>query len=238
MDRKTQSLAPISSPVSMEKFAYNAIKEAILTFRFLPGENLVEATLAMQLNTSKTPVRDALTHLVREGFIEKVPFKGYYVTQISRQDMIKLFEIRAALEGLVTRHVVNKITPEMLARLQALVDAHTRVSEESNDQLATRTNREFHELLIAWGGSERIATILTNLDEHLQRYRVLSYVSAGRLKKSAREHEEIMRAIKNGDAHGAELATRNHLLSVSSDLAQQDFDLLIRKIGEPQSVER
>ena len=238
MDRKTQSLAPISSPVSMEKFAYNAIKEAILTFRFLPGENLVEATLAMQLNTSKTPVRDALTHLVREGFIEKVPFKGYYVTQISRQDMIELFEIRAALEGLVTRHAVSKITPGILAQLQALVDEHTRASEENDDILASRTNTEFHELLIAWGGSERIIAILTNLDEHLQRYRVLSYVSAGRLQKSAREHEEIMRAIKNGDAHGAELATRNHLLSVSSDLAQQDFDLLIRKIGEPQSVER
>lgn len=222
----------------MEKFAYNAIKEAILTFRFLPGENLVEAALATQLNTSKTPVRDALTHLVREGFIEKMPFKGYYVTQISRQDMIEMFEIRAVLEGLVTRHVAGKVPPETLAQLQALVEAHTRASEQNDNQLASRLNKEFHHLLITWGGSERIISILTNLDEHLQRYRMLSNISAGRLKKSAREHEEIMFAIQNGDAHGAELAARNHLLSVSADLAQQDFDLLIRKIGAPEAAER
>lgn len=222
----------------MEKFAYNAIKEAILTFRFLPGENLVEAALATQLNTSKTPVRDALTHLVREGFIEKMPFKGYYVTQVSRQDMIEMFEIRAVLEGLVSRHVVGKVPPETLAQLASLVEAHTRASEENDNQLASRLNKEFHHLLIAWGGSERIISILTNLDEHLQRYRMLSNISAGRLKKSAREHEEIMRAIQNGDAREAELAARNHLLSVSADLAQQDFDLLIRKIGAPEATER
>lgn len=238
MDRKQQSLAPITTPVSMEKFAYNAIKEAILTFHFLPGENLVEATLATQLNTSKTPVRDALTHLVREGFIEKVPFKGYYVTQISRQDMIELFEIRAVLEGLVTRHVVGHLSPGSIEQLQVLVDEHTRASEANDNKLASRTNREFHDLLIAWGGSERIVSILTNLDEHLQRYRLLSNVSAGRLRKSAQEHEEIMRAIRAGNDHDAELAARNHLLSVSSDLARQDFDTLIQKIGAPETVER
>lgn len=221
----------------MEKFAYNAIKDAILNFQFLPGENLVEATLATQLNTSKTPVRDALTHLVREGFIEKVPFKGYNVTSISRQDMIELFEISSVLEGLVVRKLVGSLSAELLEQLQTLVDAHTCAAKQNDNMLAAQINKKFHHQLITGGGSDRIIAILTNLDEHLQRYRMLSNISAGRLEKSAQEHEKIMQAIRNGDARTAELAARNHLLSVSADLAQQDFETLIQKIGAQDIAE-
>ena len=238
MEKNGPSLAPITSPVSMEKFAYGAIKEAILTFHFPPGESLVEAALAAQLNTSKTPVRDALTQLVREGFIEKIPFKGYYVTQISRQKMIELFDIRSVLEGLVTRHAVEKMNAEQKAQVEALVEAHTQAAAQKDNALASQINRQFHELLIKTGGSERIITMLTNLDEHLQRYRVLSNISAGRLEKSALEHAEIMEAIRGGDAAAAEAAARKHLLSVSADLAMQDFDKLIREVNSSNISER
>ena len=237
--KKTQrSLAPIKSPISMEQFAYQAIKEAILTFHFLPGENLVESVLAAQLNISKTPVRDALTQLVRDGFIEKLPFKGYYVTRVSCQDMVDIFEVRSMLEGLAARCAVARMLPEQIAEAEALVDAHTRAAAEGNNDLASQTNRDFHQLLIQCGGSDRVIDILNHLDEHLQRYRILSNISNGRLAKSAEEHEEIMAAIQRGDADGAEEAARRHLLSVSEDLARQDFDTLIQQISAREDEKR
>ena len=93
-------LATPSSPVSLEKFSYESIKEAILTFRLYPGQTLVEGELAHQLGISKTPVRDALLRLEKEGFIIKFPYKGYSVTEITRESIADMFEIRSALEGL------------------------------------------------------------------------------------------------------------------------------------------
>ncbi len=226
-----QSLAPISAPVSMEKFAYDAIKEAILTFKLQPGESLVEVALAAQLNTSKTPVRDALTHLVREGFVEKIPFKGYTVGLISRQAMVELFEIRGVLEGLATRHAVERMSADEIGRAENLVREHSAAAAAGDTVLASQINHRFHNLLIECSGSERIISILTNLDEHLQRYRLLSNISAGRLEKSAREHEEIMQAIRSGNAHDAEISVRRHLASVIDDLARQDIDLLATQVS-------
>lgn len=237
MQINQRSLAPLSAPITMERFAYDAIKEAILTFHFLPGENLVESVLASQLKTSKTPVRDALTQLVREGFIEKVPFKGYTVTQVSRQDMIDIFDVRSMLEGMAARRAAERMTPGEIREAEELVERHTQAMAGNNNELASQTNRQFHQLLIRSGGSERISQILENLDDHQQRYRLLSNISIGRLAKSAEEHMQIMQAIKNRDADAAEEAVRRHLLSVSKDLAEQDFDLLIRKVsGHQQKI--
>ena len=83
----TFQLPKVAEPVSLKDKAYNAIKGAILSLKLKPGDPLVESDLAQQLGISKTPVRDALLELEREGFVTKVPFKGTYVTEITLKDV-------------------------------------------------------------------------------------------------------------------------------------------------------
>ncbi len=228
----TPTLSPVNSPVSLEKIAYDAIKEAILTFRFKPGENLVENDLARQLSISKTPVRDALSRLEKEGFIVKIPYKGYYITDISRQSVIDIFEIRAALEGLAVRLATPLLDKSDIQQAQELIAHHQTAAEADNITDASRLNRDFHDLLISRAGNERLSQILSNLEDHLQRYRTLSNFQEGRLTKSVDEHAEILDAIIHQQAEQAEQAIRAHILSVSEDLAAQNFDELVERIRQ------
>ncbi len=100
---RTFQLHRVTGPVSLKDKAYHAIKAAILSLKLKPGDPLVESDLAQQLGISKTPVRDALLELEREGFVTKVPFKGTYVTEITLKDVREVFQVRAVLEGLAAR---------------------------------------------------------------------------------------------------------------------------------------
>lgn len=221
-------LAPVASPTSLEKMAYEAIKEAILSFRLKPGETLVEADLARQLSISKTPVRDALSRLEKEGFITKIPYKGYYVSEVSRETIIEIFEIRAVLEGLACRLAAPLLTAEDLTALGALLDQHAAAAVSGNIALASQLNRRFHDAVIQKSANRWLADTLAHLDEHLRRYRTLSNFQSGRLEKSVDEHRAILNALASQATAQAEEAARQHLLSVSADLAAQDFKELVQ----------
>lgn len=227
-------LAPVGNPVSLEKLAYDAIKNAILIFRLKPGESLVENDLARQLQISKTPVRDALLRLEKEGFITKIPYKGYYVTEITRESVADMFQIRAALEGLAARLAAVHLNDADLSEIQRLVSEHEHALAEKKLLQANKLNREFHDLIILRADNERLKVMLANLDDHLQRYRTLSNYQRGRLMKSVEEHQRVVDALSAHNPEQAELALRAHILSVMEDLENQDFNELIRLASATQ----
>ncbi|HOG78408.1 MAG TPA: GntR family transcriptional regulator [Anaerolineaceae bacterium] len=221
------TLTSLDNPISLEMRAYDALKAAILSFALMPGEPLVEAELARRLGISKTPVRNALARLEKEGFIAKQPYKGYNVAEISQQTVIEIFAVRAALEGLAAREATAHLTPGALAEAAALLAEHAGAAERGDLEQASTLNRQFHDLLLRLANNAWLTQILSNLDEHLQRYRLLSAFQAGRLEKSVAEHAAILQALQAGDAAAAEVAARQHLFSVSADLAEQDFNQLV-----------
>ena len=226
------ALSPVSGPISLEKLAYDSIKSAILAFQLMPEENLVETDLARQLGISKTPVRDALSRLEKEGFVEKIPYKGYTVTGLSQQAVIEIFEIRATLEGLSARQATPNFTEQDLEAARDLVNRHNHAALQGDIQAASDLNKQFHALLLSRAKNSWLRQILGNLEDHLQRYRLLSNFQAGRLKKSIDEHNTILSAIINRQPEQAEQAVRTHLLSVAKDLQTQDFDELIDRIHD------
>ena len=232
----TNPLAPVGSPMSLEKQAYDAIKAALLTFRLPPGDSLVETDLARQLGISKTPVRDALSRLEKEGFIEKIPYKGYRVVEISIDAMEEIFEIRAVLEGLSARQATINFRSEDIQQAENLIAHHREALEAKNYPQAGVFNSRFHSLLLERSGNRFLKQILANLDDHLQRYRVLSNFQVGRKLKSVEEHRQVLAAIKARDAEQAEQAIREHLTSMLQDLKAQDFSELIERV-QSQPVE-
>ena len=115
------TLSPLKDSPSLDKLAYEKIKEAILTFQFLPNDALVEGELASQLGISKTPVRDALMRLEKEGLVTRIPYKGTYVSDINNQDMANIFTIRIVLEGLAIHLATELLTEDDFQQMQKLI---------------------------------------------------------------------------------------------------------------------
>lgn len=229
------ALKPLRDNASLDKLAYERIKDAILSFDFMPNQALVEGELASQLRISKTPVRDALMRLEKEGLVIRIPFKGTYVSDISNQDMADIYEIRIALEGLAIRLATEFITDDDLQRLEKLMERHTEALAQRNVPKAMQINSEFHSLIINRCKNQRLVESLILLDDHLKRYRLLSIAQGLRLEKSVPEHRNIFEALKERNASKAETAMKEHLHSAMQDLYQQDFselEKLVTKFSE------
>jgi DNA-binding GntR family transcriptional regulator len=221
-----RELTPLTDAPSRDKMAYEKIKEAIQTFRFLPNQALIEGELAAQLGISKTPVRDALMRLEKEGLVTRVPFKGTYVTDISNQDMADLYMISIALEGLAIQLATDSLTEEDFRQLDELIQAHEKALKTKDVLNGLRYNREFHSIIINRSANPHLVTNLAWLDAHLNRYRLLSIAQGFRSEKTIPEHAKILEALKERDARKAEEAMRSHLESAMKDLYNQDFSEL------------
>jgi DNA-binding GntR family transcriptional regulator len=227
-----EPLSPVRGPFSLNEQAYQAIKEAILNFKLEPGSPLVESELAKQLGMSKTPVRDALLQLEREGLVTKILFKGTYVTEISRQSIIDIFEIRTVLEGLAARLATPNLGDGDLRRLATIIEDHDQALRSGNHDRAAQFNKQFHELIITGSGNNQLKAFLSNLDDQLQRFRTLSIYQRGQSDKSAEEHGKVLAALQKRDAYQAEEMMRAHLHSVLDDLMIKDVAEVIQTIRQ------
>jgi GntR family transcriptional regulator, rspAB operon transcriptional repressor len=214
----TYQLDRVDTVLSLKDKAYSAIKEAILSLRFEPGMPLVESDLAQQLGISKTPVRDALYVLEREGFVTRIPFKGTYVTEVTTTDIREIFQLRAILEGFAARLAAPLLTAGELEEMECRLQAAEAALAEGNQALCSSIGQGIHEALLDKAGNQRLTSITHNLDDHVQRLRVLSDRITGRLNKSVQEHRRVQDALYRRDPDAAEQAMRDHLLSVIQDL--------------------
>jgi len=222
----TFQLPKIAEPVSLKDKAYNAIKSAILSLKLKPGDPLVESDLAQQLGISKTPVRDALLELEREGFVIKISFKGAYVSEVTLKDICEVFQLRAVLEGLAARLAAPLFSAEELEEAEKIIAAAEAALAEGDIMLCSEHGRRFHNLIINKADNQRLQPIIRNLDEHLQRFRLLSDQINGRLNKSLKQHRKVLEALRGKDPIAAEEAMRGHLSSVLQDLSGEGEDTL------------
>jgi DNA-binding GntR family transcriptional regulator len=215
-------LEKVGASLSLKDKAYAAIKDAILTARFEPGMPLVENDLAQQLGISKTPIRDALQELEREGFVTRILFKGTQVTDVTIRDIVEVFQLRAVLEGLAARIAAPLFSTQELDRIAEYLTAAEAALADGNLVLCSEQGRKLHFAIIdkAEADAQRLASIIRNLDDHVQRFRILSDRISGRLDKSVREHRRILATLYQRDALAAEQAMRDHLFSVQQDLSE------------------
>jgi DNA-binding GntR family transcriptional regulator len=216
----------VTTPVSLKDQAYLAIKSAILSLALGPGEPLVESDLADQLGISKTPVRTALHELERDGLVTKVLYKGTYVAGITTRDIREVFQLRAVLEGLAARLAAPAMGDGDLAEARELLRSMEAALQTGDRQLASALGAQFHQLVRQKADNERLLLIVRNLDDHTQRFRLLSDRISGRLEKSLEQHRAVLEALELRDPELAEQRLRQHLHSVLEELsAEQAMDM-------------
>lgn len=204
-------------PVNLDSYkplrdlVLEAIREAIMNGSLQPRERLMEIQLAEELGVSRTPVREALRKLELEGFIVMVPRKGAYVSDLSMKDIADVFEIRAALEGLAAALAAERITEDELEAMERLLVEKGEAIQQDNIDKLVEVDTKFHEAMYKASRNERLSSIISNLREQIQRFRLTSLSVPGRKKESLEEHRNIVEAIQARDVQLARQLAQEHI---------------------------
>jgi DNA-binding GntR family transcriptional regulator len=193
---------------------FDVLRDNILGRGFRPGDRLDVRALADQLGVSATPVKDAVTRLAAEGLVEIRPRSGTFVAELAADAVAETFEIRRALECLAAEHLVRRLTPDLLARFRAIVDALERpVSNDRERAQHEQKNVELHTLLVEASGNRRLTELYRSLNAHLIVARIHSRRSPeeARLEQERREHRAILGALEAGDAAALVAALDRHI---------------------------
>jgi DNA-binding GntR family transcriptional regulator len=189
--------------------AYQRMRAAILEGEYEPGAPLFEVHLASHMGMSRTPVREALKVLARDGLVEVVPSRGYIVPRRSMDDLRELFELRESLEGMAARYAAQRVIDAELRQLEALCDCYAQ--EEDWAQWA-QVGTSFHTLVLGAARNTRLTSILDSLKGQIvHSRRSVLQADAQRRDAAIREHRAILDALKAHDPDAAEQAARTHV---------------------------
>lgn len=195
----------------MRDDAYLAIRQAILSGQFMPGQRLRERELATVLGLSRTPVREAMRKLDLEGLVDKGEKGGLFVHEMSSEEAEELYAIRGRLEGLAARWTTLAMTAEAREQLQAQYDRMQETLALSQAHLYDVAHFDFHTLIYRLTGRRLIEEHLRRfLEYHLRLVRV-QVVTADRLEIAQAEHGLLLGAILQGDADLADRLAIEHV---------------------------
>jgi DNA-binding GntR family transcriptional regulator len=211
-------LEPLSPLSSLSERAYAEIRRAILSLELKPGEFVSIGDLAQKLQVSRTPVRDALLVLEREGLVRLVPHKGAYISEISARDVEEIFELRILLESYAARLAAPLINMSELETLERVLNESRQAIDEKRYLEASDKGRLIHDMLVQKAGNSRLISLLSDLDTHYTRFRHFSALIPGRLEQSHQQHLRILAALRVGNAEQVGRAMADHLSSVRDEL--------------------
>lgn len=222
-----QPLVPIrlDNYKPLRELVFESIREAIISGQLRSGERLMEIQLAEEMGVSRTPVREAIRKLELEGLVAMIPRKGAYVAGLSLKDIIDVFEIRGALEGLAAELAAERITSEELEELERYLVKIADDIDKGDLERVVATDTDFHSILYQASRNQRLSQIINNLREQIQRFRTTSLSYPGRMKIALEEHRKIVEAISARDGELASKLAHEHIENAENSMMsmiQQD----------------
>ena len=207
-------------PAQLERRVYDRIRDDIASGLLRPGDQLVEARLANELGVSKTPVREALIRLQRDGLVQIEPYRGARVVEPSPDDIREILELRELLESRIARQLALTRPADVLAALEATIGRGRAALARGDEVEVAASLTEFSDVFTAGSDNARLGEVLTGLRSILLLIGNASLLADGREARSLDEHVRILTALKKGDAEAAAAATAKHIASVERDTLQ------------------
>jgi DNA-binding GntR family transcriptional regulator len=185
------------------------LRDQILINQLKPGERLIADDLALKFGVSRSMIREALLLLATEGFINIVPRKGTFVTQMSAKQANDLFEVRLLLEGQVASLAAERRTTENLQELRETADRGMAAALAGNVDQLPALNTRFHNLLADTADNDYLTETLSRLSNIIQW--VYSRRIIERSTDSWKEHLRIVDAIEQMDPNAAKASAHDHI---------------------------
>ncbi|MCR4887320.1 MAG: GntR family transcriptional regulator [Clostridiales bacterium] len=191
--------------------AYEQLKHAIITGQIPAGSRIVETVYADQLHISRTPLREALRKLERDGLVEYVLHRGVVVRAFTIDDIDEIFIIRNAMMMLILPSVVENVTDGALSRLREILKDMDVAQEKADADALAVLNREFHGSIEHLSDKLRILRVIDSQEEYIKRFSALAIASVVRRSNAHQEHHQMVALLESRDLEGLKKLMHHHL---------------------------
>ena len=196
----------------LREIVYEELKRQIMIGEIPPGTRMMEVELADNMGVSRTPIREAIRKLEKEGLVSIEPRRGAYASEISIKDMLDVLEVREFLEGMATGLAAKRITQEEVEAIKHATEAYKKAVESGNTDEIIKEDEIFHKMIVNCSGNKTLIQMVNQVEELALRFRYIYYEDFSRYKNMPYEHQEILDAIVSGDAERARETGDAHVL--------------------------
>jgi DNA-binding GntR family transcriptional regulator len=211
-------IEPIDAKPRLKTQAYTALKNVIVGLDIYQSRadiRLDERKLAADLGISRTPVREAISQLEREGFVRSVPRRGVYVVRKTKSEVLELIAAWAALESMAARLATQRASDEEIADLRKMFATFEGGHVQAKLDEYSDVNIEFHQAIIRMSRNRVLIDLAENLFTHMRMIRRKTIGEMNRADRSIRDHMNIIEALEARDTARAEELVRNHALGLA-----------------------
>ena len=212
-------IQPIDAGFSLKERIYDSLKQAITSMNIYaqPGEpRLDERRLAEDLGVSRTPLREAIARLEQEGFVRTVPRKGVFVVRKTKQDILEMITVWAALESMAARLITLYASDQELSSLRRLFATFRDNQLQANIDEYSEANIRFHQAILRMSHCELLNGMTENLFIHMRSIRMRTISEDDRASRSIIDHMNIIEALEQRDTELAERLVRQHTLDLGA----------------------
>jgi DNA-binding GntR family transcriptional regulator len=200
---------PLERRVFREEIREKLIED-ILNGRLAPGSRIVETRIATQFGVSQGPVREALRDLELFGFVVSSPFRGTQVRQISTNDLLEIYPIRAALEGVAARTATLNLDDAMVIQLEEILGSMRDAAAREDAHSQASADAAFHHVIIKAAGNRMLEHVWQSM--RLSITTCVTYAVTHRsLAEITERHVPLLAALKSRDPNVAEAEIRKHI---------------------------
>jgi DNA-binding GntR family transcriptional regulator len=207
--RASKQAPPLQNDVTLTERAYAELEELIVTLQLPPGTALSELVLAKRLGIGRTPIREALQRLSRDGLVNILARRGVLVSEIDLRAQLRLLEVRRELERLMARGAAERATSEQRVQFTEIAAGMRRAAEKSDDLLFMRLDHQFNTLVAAASRNEFASRAMGLMHGLSRRFWYQHYKEAADLPLAARLHAEVAEAIAERRVDAAGTASDN-----------------------------
>lgn len=202
-----EKLEILSEAISKSEYVYQTLQEQILTGACAPGTPLFIREISAQLNVSRTPVKEAISRLAYDGYIEMLPNRCAIVARISSSEILELLEIREALEGSAAFYAAQRRTEADIEEMRQICNYHRNIPYENVNEMVL-WDRKLHMAIAKATNNQQMINMLDKVFEKLTR--ISLPISPERQVDSVRQHEAILDAIRQRNAEEARRMMMDH----------------------------
>jgi DNA-binding GntR family transcriptional regulator len=219
-----ETLKSLPERRSLGQDVYGKLKQAIVKGDLPPDSRLIESRMANVMGISRTPVREAIHKLEREGLLRHNPSGGFFVVGLTRSDIEETFGIRSVLESYAARlAAAHHKGEEELDPLDEKIHEYQLYLDQGNLKALLRINTEFHDLLYALSRSPRLIKMISDLQDPIYRFRQVLLNTEEHARISNEDHKLMLKLISKRDLVGVESLVREHILR-GQGIVLKEFD--------------
>ncbi len=219
-----ETLKSLPERRSLGQDVYGKLKQAIFKGDLPPDSRLIESRMANVMGISRTPVREAIHKLEREGLLRHNPSGGFFVVGLTRSDIEETFGIRSVLESYAARlAATHHKGEEELDPLDQKIHEYQLHLDQGDLNALLRINTEFHDLLYALSRSPRLIRMINDLQDQIYRFRQVLLKAEENARISNEDHKLMLKLISKRDLEGVESLVREHILR-GQRIVLKEFD--------------